>query len=216
MFNNFLFYSQFGIEKEVNILLFTMAKFNRNGKAACWTAGVIKKLRSRLDSAHQRLIFEISLWTGERMGAITQLRVEDVYDDKGRVRKHLVYRGETRKSNRWGSAKDRIVLIHEDLRLHLQQYRQPESGYLFPSDSKSGHITRRGVDYYWRSRFEDMGITGFSTHSSRRWVINRLAKSHVRSSIIAETMGMEIKTVYHYLDEDPESCDEAIANLKVA
>lgn len=192
-----------------------MAKNNRNGQAACWTESVIKKLRSRLTSPKQRLIFEISLWTGERMGAITQLRVEDVYDDRGRVRKYLTYRGETRKSNRWGAAKDRIVRIHDDLRVFLEQYDRPSQGYLFPGSGKKGHMTRRGVDDYWRRRFKNMGFDGFSTHSSRRWVINQLAKT-VQVRIIAETMGITVATVYHYLDRDPEACEYAIANLRVA
>ncbi|MEO1673508.1 MAG: site-specific integrase [Cyanobacteria bacterium J06631_2] len=193
-----------------------MAKNNRHGQAACWTESVIKKLRSLLASPKQRLIFEISLWTGERMGAITQLRVEDVYDDKGRVRKYLTYRGETRKSNRWGAAKDRIVLIHDDLRVFLEQYDRPSFGFLFPGSGKNGHITRRGVDGYWRRRLKDMGFQGFSTHSSRRWVINKLARQNVQVRVIAETMGITVATVYHYLDRDPEACESAIANLKIA
>ena len=193
-----------------------MAKINRNGQAACWTANIIKKLRSLLTSPKQRLIFEISLWTGERMGAITQLRVSDVYDEKGRVREYLTYRGETRKSNRWGKAKDRIVKIHEDLRVFLAQYNPPQHGYLFPSSGKDGHITRRGVDDYWRRRFKNMGFSGFSTHSSRRWVINQLARQGVEVRIIAETMAITVATVYHYLDRDPEAADTAIANLRIA
>ena len=194
-----------------------MAKNNRKGQAACWTTAVIKKMRSRLKSPKQKLIFEISLWTGERMGAITQLRVSDIYDERGRVREYLTYRGETRKSNRWGKANDRIVKIHDNLRLLLEQYQHPKSGFLFPSTSSaSGHITRNGVDKYWREIFADLGITGFSTHSSRRWVINQLAKNGVQVRIIAETMGMTVKTVYHYLDRDPEACDRAIGNLAVA
>ncbi|HEY9767373.1 MAG TPA: hypothetical protein V6C71_02555 [Coleofasciculaceae cyanobacterium] len=38
-----------------------------------------------LNTLQQRLIFEILLWTGERMGAIVQLKVGDVYDKNGKV-----------------------------------------------------------------------------------------------------------------------------------
>lgn len=189
-----------------------MAK--KNGQAAIWDSNVIKKLRSRLTSDKQRLIFEISLFTGERMGAITRLKVSDVYDTTGNVREYIFFAGATRKSTRWGTAKDRRVKIHDDLRVFLKQYRQPKSGYLFPSSSKFGHITVRGVDDYWRRRFNDMGFTGFSTHSSRRWLINQLGKT-TKIHIIAEIMAMNITTVRHYLDDDPEACDLAIATLSV-
>ena len=62
-----------------------MAKNNRKGKAAVWSLPVIKKLRSHLPNKQQRLIFEISLYTGERMGAIVQLHVSDVYGSDGSV-----------------------------------------------------------------------------------------------------------------------------------
>lgn len=192
-----------------------MVKLNRTGQAKCWDDYTIKKLRFSLDSQMQRLIFEISLWTGERMGTIVQLKVSNVYDQNGNVLQYLIYDGKTRKGSRWGTAKTRHVLIHPELKQFLHSYNPPESGYLFPSSGKLGHITRRGVDDYWRRRFKNMGFTGFSTHSSRRWVINQLAKT-TRLEIIADTMGMNILTVKHYLDHDPEACDLAMSNLKVA
>jgi len=193
-----------------------MAKNNRKGQAAIWTPALIRKMRSRITAPQQRLIFEISLWTGERMGAITQLRVSDVYDERGKVKTYLTFRGETRKSNRWGAAKDRVVKVHDDLRYHLANYRSDYQGYLFPSRGVSGHITQNAVDKYWRAIFNDLGIEGYSTHSSRRWVINQLARDGVTVRVIAELMGMAVQTVYHYLDRDPEACDRAIGNLKVA
>jgi integrase/recombinase XerD len=54
-------------------------KNHGKGKAAIWTPQIIRQMRSRLKSPTQRLIFEISLFTGERMGAIVQLKVSDVY-----------------------------------------------------------------------------------------------------------------------------------------
>ncbi len=192
----------------------SMAKNNRKGQAAIWDANVIKQLRSRIDSKKQRLIFEISLWTGERMGAITQLKVSDVYDESGKVLDFITFDGKTRKSTRWGTAKNRQVKIHDDLKVFLKQYNPPQEGYLFPSNSKSGHITRRGVDDYWRRKFKDLGFTGFSTHSSRRWLINQLGKT-TRIHIIAEVMEMNIATVRHYLDNDPGACNQAIASLSV-
>ncbi|MEO0835977.1 MAG: tyrosine-type recombinase/integrase [Cyanobacteria bacterium J06642_3] len=193
-----------------------MAKNNRTGQAALWDSSVIKKLRLRLVSSKQRLIFEISLFTGERMGAITQLKVSDVYDERGRVRDKITFDGATRKATRWGQAKTRSVKIHDELKFFLKQYQPPQSGYLFPSvKSKSGHITVRGVDDYWRTQLSDLGYSGFSTHSSRRWLINKLAKAGIQIQIIAEFMAMTISTVRRYLDEDPEACDNAIASLTI-
>ncbi len=191
-----------------------MAKNNRQGKAAIWDKNVIKKLRSQLTCPRQRLIFEISLYTGERMGAIVQLKVSDIFDTAGKVREYITYQAHTRKSTRWGTAKDRRVKVHPDLRVFLQQYTPPSQGFLFPSTGRSGHITRRAVDNYWRKRFADLGFNGFSTHSSRRWLINKLGKT-TRIQIIAEFMQMRIETVRHYLDDDPDACDAAILAVSI-
>lgn len=191
-------------------------KNNRHGQAACWSPTVIRKMRSRLFSPQQRLIFEISLFTGERMGAICQLKVSDVYNKDGKVLKSINFSCSTRKGTKHGMAATRQVAIHPDLRLFLSQYTPPREGYLFPSDtSKSGHITHSGVDKYWRSIFDYFGLTGFSTHSSRRWVINSLRKSGIEIVTIAEVMGMNVNTVRHYLDNDPVECKRAIATLSV-
>jgi integrase/recombinase XerD len=190
-------------------------KNNRKGKAALWTPQVIKQMRLHLKSPQQRLIFEISLYTGERMGAITQLRVEDVFDKSGKVLGTITFGATTRKSSKHGEAATRQVAVHPDLAYHLERFNTPSTGYLFPSSSQSGHISCKAVDKYWRNIFAKLGISGYSTHSSRRWVINSLRKSGIAIVTIAETMGMTISTVRHYLDHDPVDCARAIATLSV-
>lgn len=185
------------------------------GQAAIWTSSLIKKMRSRLKSPVQRLIFEISLFTGERMGAITQLKVSDVYDSRGKVRDEITFSSSSRKSTKHGIAATRQVAIHPDLRFYLETYTPPTSGYLFPSDGSCGHISLRAVDKYWRAIFNELGISGYSTHSSRRWVINSLRKAGIEIVTIAEAMGMNVQTVRHYLDNDPSECKRAIATLAV-
>ena len=89
-----------------------MAKDNRRGQAKIWTPYAIGKMRKNLNSPAQKLAFEISLLTGERMGAITQLQVNDIYDEQGKLLEQITFRGETRKSTRWGQAKTRKVYLN--------------------------------------------------------------------------------------------------------
>ena len=194
-----------------------MPKVNRKGKAAIWTKPVIRLMRSHLKSPRQRLIFEISLFTGERMGAIVQLKVSDVYDSTGKVRDSITFAGVTRKSSKHGRANTRQIYIHDVLRHALLQYNAPDSScYLFKSDrSSSGHITARSVDDYWRKILSEYGYRGFSTHSSRRWVINQLRSAGIEIVTIAETMAVDVATVRKYLDEDPIACRKAIATLSI-
>jgi integrase/recombinase XerD len=143
-------------------------KNSRKGQAAIWDSNVIRKMRSRLKSPQQRLIFEISLFTGERIGAICQLKVSDIYGKNGSILGTITFAGSTRKGSKHGSANTRQVPIHPDLLHHLERYQPPGNGYLFPSNSATGHITSRAVDKYWRAILLDQGLTGFITHSSCR------------------------------------------------
>jgi integrase/recombinase XerD len=188
-------------------------KNSRKGQAAIWDTNVIRKMRSRLKSPQQRLIFEISLFTGERIGAICQLKVFDIYGKNGSILGTITFAGRTRKGSKHGSANTRQVPIHPDLAHHSERYQPPGNGYLFPSNSATGHITSRAVDKYWRGILIDHGLTGFSTHSSRRWVINSLRKAGISIVTIGETMGMSVATVRHYLDSDPAEVSRAIATL---
>ena len=144
-------------------------KNNRHGQAKVWTVHAIKKMRENLKVPAQRLIFEISIYTGERTGAIVQLLVSDVYQSDGSLKEFITFRGTTRKSSKHGQASTRQVAIHPDLKEILAVYQHPQSSYLFPSRSQSGHLTRRAVDDYWRRIFKNLGYNGYSTHSSRRW-----------------------------------------------
>lgn len=188
-------------------------KNNRKGQAKLWDATVIKKMRSQLKSPYQRLIFEISLYTGERVGAICQLKVADIYAPNGKVLEAITFAANTRKSSKHGVAATRQVAIHADLKLALQNFNPPASGYLFASKSKSGHIIPRAVDKCWRKILTENGLYGYSTHSSRRWVINSMRATGIGVVTIAEALGMTINTVRHYLDNDPRECARAIATL---
>lgn len=194
-----------------------MAKVNRHGKAKIWSKPVIKLLRSQIKSLAQRLIFEISLYTGERMGAIVQLRKSDVYDGLGKVRDTITFESASRKSSKHGLASSRQIYIHPALRVHLENFTTKiNSNYLFPSPrDTTKHITARAVDDYWRRILTTHGYYGYSTHSSRRWVINQLRRAGTEISIIAETMAIDIATVRKYLDEDPVACKNAIASLSI-
>jgi integrase/recombinase XerD len=189
-------------------------KNHGKGQAAIWTPQIIRQMRSRFKSPTQRLIFEISLFTGERMGAIVQLKVSDVYDKNGQVLDTITFASSTRKSTKHGAAATRQVAMHPDLKFYFETYTpRSQVGYLFPSDSEQGYISLRAVDKYWRKIFDELGLSGYSTHSSRRWVINSLRASGIEIVTIAEAMGMNINTVRHYLDNDPIECRRAIATL---
>jgi integrase/recombinase XerD len=190
-------------------------KVNHCGQASLWTPEIIKKMRSRLLIPKHRLIFEIGLYTGERIGAICALKVEDIYNEFGKINPEIHFEGKNRKSSKHGVSKSRDVHIHPDLMIQLQHYDVPSGLWLFPTNSRSGHISPNAVDKYWRKIFCELNLKGYSTHSSRRFLINQLRQNAVEIITIAEIMGMSISTVRHYLDEDPIACKQALMAITI-
>jgi integrase len=139
----------------------------------------------------------------------------DVYLPDGKVNSEIHFDRHSRKSSKHGISKSRDVAIHPDLKLQFEQFDHAEDGYLFPTNSFSGHISPNAVDKYWRGIFKQTNLKGYSTHSSRRHLINQLRQNAVEVVTIAEIMGMSITTVRHYLDEDPIACRNAILNLNL-
>ena len=194
-----------------------MAKNNRRGQAKIWTPYAIGKMRKNLNSPAQRLAFEISLLTGERMGAITQLQVNDIYDEQGKLLEQITFRGETRKSTRWGQAKTRKVYLNP---MNERVFVKLPSAKNWLSFSIT-IFTHQGISRLKRSIakarniFDKENLKGYSTHSSRRWLINILRRQGTSILTIAEIMTMTLNTVRHYCDDNPEACRNAILNLAV-
>ena len=201
-------------------------KQNRNGKAAIFKAEDIKKIRKAFNLAHHRCIFEIALFTGERMGAIVQLQVSDVYRDPVESIPHdvITFQARTRKSRPDGTVETRQVPLHPDLKSFLESYKPNSEGYLFPGRqtktnlSVAKHITYDSVYQYWQQKFSDLGIDhkGFSTHSSRRWLITNLVRNGTDLKTVQTITGHKnVNVLLGYAGADSQVCRNALAAVTV-
>lgn len=200
-------------------------KNNRFGKAEIFNDDDIKKIRKVFTVPHHRCIFEIALFTGERMSAVCQLKVSDVYRDPINSVPHeqITFPARTRKARPDGTRQTRQVFVNRDLENFLKAYKPPEKGYLFPGGTANGeheqrHLTRRAVDKYWREQFLKIGLDyrGFSTHSTRRWLINRLHDNGVSiRKIMAITGHKNVKVLLGYIDAKKEQLEGAMNSITV-
>ena len=201
-------------------------KKNRNGKAAIFSADDIKKIRRAFNIPHHRCIFEIALFTGERMGAIVQLTVDDVYRDPVNSIPHdlINFAARTRKARPGGARQTRQVPIHPDLKSFLESYKPETQGYLFPGRgdkanlSMAHHITYDSVYQYWQQKFSDLGLDhrGFSTHSSRRWLITNLVRNGTDLKTVQTITGHKnVDVLLGYVGVDSQVCRNALAAVTV-
>lgn len=193
-------------------------KIDRNGKAAIFSLTDFVKLLDAYDSPMHELILKIAFYTGERWGAILQLRVDDVYRDAANRIPHktITYRKATRK----GKTNTRSLEIAFDLDLALRNYQPPRQGYLFPSPYKNeAHLTYRGAATHLAKCLYLAGLarSGYSTHSTRRTFITTLYRRGVPVAELMKISGHKsYSSLLEYIEVDPETIARTVSNYSIA
>jgi integrase/recombinase XerD len=197
-------------------------KNDRHGKAAVLTDEDYSKIRRKIRSHKYKVLLDLAWYTGERWGALVQLRIEDVYNPDGSPRENITFRARTRKASPDGKRKTRQVPVHPTLYEVLQGY-QPDmsSDWLFPSKPTNQceaikPIALRTADLILRQAVGRSGLEakGISTHSTRRSFITNLAKKKVAIRVIQQLTGhSDLKVLSGYIEVSDEDMREAIAVL---
>jgi integrase/recombinase XerD len=164
-------------------------KLDHHGKATPIKFAEYQKLRDGFLLDSHRLILDIAYYTGERWGAILRLQVADVYLDPISRTPHeeITFRKETRKDDT-----TRQCPISKFLRLRLCWYQPPHDGYLFPSPQIAlAHLSDRAADAALRRAMKRSGLKGlgYSTHSTRRGLINRMHEAGISIKVIQNITG---------------------------
>lgn len=195
-----------------------MAKNNGHGQAEILTDAHYSRIRKAFVNPQHKLMFDIARWTGERWGAIVQLKVGDVFD--GRTPKaEITFRAATRKASPDGRRETRQVPVHPVLLEALKAYPIAGEGedWLFVSRIKAEeHVTFSAADKSFRWAVAKAGLDGrgFSTHSTRRTFITRLHERGLSIKVIQSLTGHhDLKALSRYIEITAEQRREAIGVL---
>ncbi len=186
-------------------------KINRHGQSAPVDREVYSKVLGNLAKPSHKLIWQILFFTGERISAVVSLRIEDVFERGSNLRSQITFRGQTRKDKA-----TRQCPIHKELRVALLSYPCCPSppGYLFPSKSPTGHITRRVFDRVFRIALVSAGLDneGFSLHGTRHGFITALHQGGTSLAAIQDITGhQDINSLRRYIKSSPDQIEKAIA-----
>ncbi|MDZ8136318.1 MAG: site-specific integrase [Nostoc sp. DedQUE04] len=200
-------------------------KNDREGQAAVISNADCSKIRTKIRSRKYKLLFDLAWYTGERWGALVQLRVTDVYSEDGSPREYINFRARTRKakpnskrsSQDPAKRKNRQVPVHPVLREILLAYK-PESSslWLFPARDGDKPITLRWADAILRAAVDKAGLSakGISTHSTRRSFITNLANKGINLAMIKKITGhSDLKVLSAYIEVSEDDMKNAIATL---
>jgi integrase/recombinase XerD len=199
-----------------------MSKNNRHGQAEILNDVELNRIYKQLVSDRHKLFFNIARYTGERFGAICQLKVCDVYicfSGIGDPLKEITFRAATRKASPDGSQKTRQAFICDRLAEYLMAYSpSSDRGWLFPNPfDKDKHITFSCADKWLRLAVEGAGLQsrGISTHTFRRTFINKLYHDGAMDVYaIQQIVGhSDIATTQRYLSADKPKLAIALNNV---
>jgi integrase/recombinase XerD len=191
-------------------------KNNRCGQAAVLTDSDYSKIRKQIRSQKYKLLLDLAWYTGERWGALVQLRVEDCYNPDRTPRDYINFRASTRKASPDGTRQTRQVPVHDVLLESLRAYNPENSVWLFPCQNGDNAITIRWADKVLRSAVERAGLTakGVSTHSTRRSFITKLHRNGTDLYTIKKITGhRDFKALERYVEIDSDRVKGAIATL---
>lgn len=192
-------------------------KNNRHGQSAIISDVDYAKIRKQIVDRRYRLLFDLARYTGERWGALIQLRAEDVFDC-GEVRSQITFRARTRKASPDGKRHTRQVPVHPQLFEILAGYQPPNAGWLFraPGMSRDCPISLRAADLMFRAAVDRAGLShkGYSTHSTRRTFVTRLYEKGVDIHTVQKLTGHhDLKSLIRYVEINSDRLASAIAVL---
>lgn len=197
-----------------------MSKNNRHGQAEILSATDCDRIRRAIISKHHLLLWDIARYTGERWGAICQLKVSDVYSDAiaSVPRGEITFQKHTRKASPSGKQETRQCPVHPELDRLLRAYKPNASGYLFSSGfGGTNHLSFSACDKWLRAAVVRAGLghRGISSHSTRRSFITVLYydRGVDIKTLQAITGHSDLKSLQRYIEVSDDRKVAAIALL---
>lgn len=194
-----------------------MPKSNRKGKAAVLTDGEYSKIRRQIRTEKYRLLLDLAWFTGERWGALVQLKVSDVYERNGLPKQDIIFPAIIRKHRPDGTAETTEIPVHQILKESLERYQpQTNSEWLFPSRCGTKPICWKNAYNIFMRASDNAGFQtkGISTHSTRRSMVNKLRRAGIAKEIIRTFTGhRDNKGLDPYFEIEMDERRGAIATL---
>jgi integrase/recombinase XerD len=186
-------------------------KNNRYGQAAIISDNEYLKIRREIKNKKYKLLVDIAWYTGERWGAIIQLKWSDIFNEN-KIRHFITFRANTRKASPTGEKLTRQLPIHPTLKEILEDFK-PEKDYIFQNRDGTSHLSLRTADKIFRVAAQRAGLEskGISTHSTRRSFITKLhAKGIDLYTIKAITGHKDLKSLARYVEIPANKIQSAI------
>ena len=205
-------------------------KNRRQGQSQVLSKDEIKRVvqfqKNSRHSVRNLCLVNMSLFTGMRVGEVSQLKLKDVVNENWELKKQVVLRKEYTKTK-----KNRVIyLVHTDVRKSLEKYvgdrrkmeivketRKPLDKPLFISQKNSG-FTPRTLQRLYKNMYRSVGLDEMvSSHSGRRTYICNLISSGIDMKTVSTLAGHSTiqTTVDNYAIPNPNKLENVSRNLNI-
>ena len=180
-------------------------KVNRHGKSSVLTTDDYLKIKKNIKSKKYKLLVDIAWFTGERIGAISKLKITDCYDQDLNPRQFITFEARTRKASPSGKKRTRQLNQHSSLQSAFAAYKPnlSDSDFLFGNRAGNQPITTRWCDRILRNALDKANLSskGISWHSFRRTFATRLHNNGVAIYTICKILDhSNVKMTQEYVD----------------
>ena len=171
---------------------------------------VLRYIATKKYAQRDRALILTSFWSGMRVGEIAALKMADVVNDDGTIRKEIRLSASQTKG---GSP--RTVFIPAKLQAELQAYLTTRHAVmphipLFHSANSLGFSANSLCQWFFWT-YRSAGIAGASSHSGRRSFLTSLANKGIGVRILASLAGHKsIAVTMKYLDANDDMKRNAV------
>ena len=205
-------------------------KNRRQGQSQVLSKDEIKRVvqfqKNSRHSVRNLCLVNMSLFTGMRVGEVSQLKLKDVVNENWELKKQVVLRKEYTKTK-----KNRVIyLVHTDVRKSLEKYvgdrrkmeivketRKPLDKPLFISQ-KNGAFSPRSLQRLYKSMYRAVRLDEMvSSHSGRRTFITNLITQGIDMKTVSTLAGHSSiqTTVDTYAVANPNKMEMVCRNISI-
>jgi integrase/recombinase XerD len=183
---------------------------------------LLSHLKTTKNPKRNRLMVLFTYWSGMRVGEVAALKVKNVLNDDGTLKREVYLEPFQTKGNQ-----TRIVYLPEKLLTEIENYLNanlliksnrelplflPERG--FKGDINVTGFTADSLTHTFMRFYRNAGIENASSHSGRRSFITNLASKGVSARVLQDLAGHKhLSTTQQYIDINDDMKRKALELL---
>ena len=174
---------------------------------------MLEYLRQSRHPQRDLCIYLFTYRAGMRIGSVAGLKVSDVIDTSGEVKKVVVLRRSITKGGKTITAYINHPELQEALHAWLECRKGKPYEYLFYSQ-KGSAFSPNSMSQVMLKHYKGAGLEGYSSHSGRRGAISGWAKAGIDIVAVSKLAGhSSVNTTMRYIHHDQEELMEAVAGI---